>query len=142
MHRSDEAVSTIMQREFVTLTPEDHLDLADDVMRLGRIRHMPVVEDKRLVGIVSQRDLLSASLSRMLQFEPQQRRTFMKSVQVSEAMVRDVIHVEPETPLREVVRLLIRHKIGCIPVVDSTGEPVGLVTEVDLLRAIYDVGDA
>lgn len=139
MSRAD-PVSEIMQREFVSLGVGDHLDLADDVMRLGRIRHMPVIDGKRLVGIVSQRDLLSASLSKMLDFDLAQRRTFMRSVQISEAMTRDVVSVPPDTPIREVARLMIRHKIGCIPVVQDE-EPVGMVTEVDLLRAIYGVGD-
>lgn len=140
MSCAEDPVSGIMQREFVSLGVGDHLDLADDVMRLGRIRHMPVIDGKRLVGIVSQRDLLSASLSKMLDFDPAQRRTFMRSVQISEAMTRDVVSVAPDTPIREVARLMIRHKIGCIPVAQDE-EPVGMVTEVDLLRAIYDVGD-
>ena len=137
MSRSEDPVSDIMQREFVSLEVTDNLDLADDVMRLGRIRHMPVLESKRLVGIVSQRDLLSASLSKVLAFDAGERRTFMSSVKVSEAMTRHVVSVSPETAIREVARLMIRHKIGCIPVVREDGEPVGLVTEVDLLRAIY-----
>lgn len=141
MSRANDPVSDVMQREFVTLAVGDHLDLADDVMRLGRIRHMPVTDGKSLVGIVSQRDLLSASLSRLLEFDPAERRTFMRSIQVSEVMTRDVISVSPETSLGEVVRLMIRHKIGCVPVVGGGGEPLGLVTEVDLLRAFYDVSD-
>ena len=88
---SDQPVSQIMQREFVTLQLGDHLDLADDVMNLGRIRHMPVLEKERLAGIVSQRDLLAASLSRALEFDPEQRRTFLKSVEVAEVMTRDVV---------------------------------------------------
>lgn len=141
MSRAEDPVSEIMQQEFVSLGVEDHLDLAEDVMRLGRVRHMPVIEGKRLVGIVSQRDLLSASLSKMLDFDSAQRRTFMRAVQVSEAMTRDVVTVSPETPIREVARLMIRHKIGCVPVVRDGDEPVGLVTEVDLLRAVYDLVD-
>ena len=63
MKRYDELVNRFMQTEFVTLQPSDRLDFADDVMKLGQIRHMPVVEGDRVVGVVSQRDLLAASLS-------------------------------------------------------------------------------
>ena len=77
----------------------------------------------------------------MLDFDPAHRRTFMRAVQVSEAMSRDVVSVAADTSIREVARLMIRHKIGCIPVVQDDGEPVGLVTEVDLLRAVYDLDD-
>jgi CBS domain-containing protein len=137
--RPDVPVSEVMREEFVSLKATDRLDFADDVMKLGRIRHMPVLEDEKLVGIVSQRDLLAASLSRALEFEPEHRRTFLRSVEVSEVMTRSVVSVSPETPLGEVARLMIRHKVGCVPVVDAGGTPVGLVTETDLLRAAYDL---
>jgi CBS domain-containing protein len=130
-----------MTTEFVTLQAADHLDLAEDVMNLGRIRHMPVLEDGRLVGIVSERDLLASSLSKSLEFGDRERRTFMKSVDVSEVMTGDVIYVEPSTPIREAARTMIRQRIGCLPVVDERGEPVGLITETDLLRAAYPALD-
>ncbi len=128
-------VSEVMQAEVATLAPGDRLDLADDVMQLGRVRHMPVLEHGRLVGIVSSRDLLAASLSKALSFDPKQRRTFLRSVDVSEVMVRDVISVEPDATLREVALLMIGHKIGCVPVAKPDGTLLGLVTETDLLRA-------
>lgn len=133
----DAPCSEIMTTEFVTLQVADHLDLAEDVMNLGRIRHMPVLEDGRLVGIVSERDLLASSLSKSLEFGDRERRTFMKSVDVSEVMTGDVICVEPSTPIREAARTMIRQRIGCLPVVDERGEPLGLITETDLLRAAY-----
>jgi CBS domain-containing protein len=126
-----------MRREFVSLKATDRLDFADDILTLGRIRHLPVLADGQLIGIVSQRDLLAHSLTKALNFEARDRRTFLKSVDVSEAMTRDVIAVDSETPLEEAARLLIRHRIGCLPVVDRAGVPVGIVTETDLLRAAY-----
>lgn len=137
MTRSDRPVSEIMRTQFVTLKTEDRLDLAEDVMKLGRIRHMPVLDGKRLVGVVSQRDLLAASLSRALDFEASHRRSFLKSVAVEEVMTRDVVTVTPETPIGEAAMLMIRRKIGCVPVVNSEGAAVGLVTETDLLRSAY-----
>ena len=89
MEPTDQPVSTVMQTEFVAVKPGDHLDFVDDVMKLGRIRHMPVIDDGKLVGVVSQRDLLAASLSRALDFESQQRRSFMRSVEVGEVMARN-----------------------------------------------------
>ena len=66
-----------MQPEVVTLDASDSLSLADDVMRLGRIRHMPVVADGRLVGILSQRDLFRAAISSVLQFRPAAEREWL-----------------------------------------------------------------
>jgi CBS domain-containing protein len=131
-----------MRRDFVTLSPGDKLDLADDVMKLGRIRHMPVLDGERLVGVVSQRDLLAASLSKALDFEARERRVFLRSVAVEEAMSRDPITVSPETSAGDAARLLVRRKIGCLPVVDAGGATVGLVTETDLLRSAYEVDEA
>ena len=139
MLRPDAPVSEVMREEFVSLKATDRLDFADDIMKLGRIRHMPVLDGEKLVGIVSQRDLLAASLSRALEFEPEQRRTFLRSVEVSEVMTRNVVSVSPDTPLSEVARLMIRHKVGCIPVVHASGTPVGIVTETDMLRAAYEL---
>jgi CBS domain-containing protein len=130
-------IEDVMRREFVSLRIGDRLDLAEDIMSLGRVRHMPVMEEGRLVGIVSQRDLLAHSLSKALDFAPQDRRTFLKSVDVSEAMTRNVITIEASASLEEAARLMIRHRVGCLPVLAEGGEPIGIVTETDLIRAAY-----
>ena len=105
-------------------------------MDLGRVRHFPVLQDGGLVGIVSQRDLMAASLTRVLDFEGAHRRAFLHSVEVREVMTRSVRTVTPDTTLAEVARLLDRHKIGCVVVMDGE-RPVGLVTETDLLARAY-----
>jgi len=133
----DTAVERIMQREFATVRSDERLDFVDDVMALGRVRHMPVVDDGKLVGVVSQRDLLAASLSRVLSFDAQERRTFLRSIDVREVMAGRPITVAPSTSLADAAALMLRHKIGCLPVVGPGGEAVGLVTETDLLRAAY-----
>ena len=135
--KPDSAVEHIMQREFASVRSDERLDFVDDVMALGRVRHMPVVDDGKLVGVVTQRDLLAASLSRVLDFDRQERRTFLRSVDVKEVMAGRPITVAPNATLAEAAALLLRHKIGCLPVVGSGGEALGLVTETDLLRAAY-----
>jgi CBS domain-containing protein len=124
-----------MKTEVATLTVHDRLDLAEDVMRLGRVRHMPVLDGTRLVGIVSSRDLLAASLSRVLEFEASDRRAFLRSVEVAEVMSHDLITAERDATLREAAALMVRHRIGCIPVVAPDRTFLGLVTETDLLTA-------
>lgn len=141
MSASEQTLGEIMRTQFVTLKPDERLDLADDVMKLGRIRHMPVLEGTQLAGIVSQRDLLAASLSRALEFEVPHRRSFLRSVSAKEVMARDVVTATPETSLGEAARIMIRRKIGCLPVLDAEKALVGLVTETDLLRAAYAPGD-
>jgi len=131
-------IETIMRTEFASLRPEDRLDLADQVMKLGRVRHLPVLDgDGRVVGIVSNRDLLEASLTSVLSFESSERRGFLRSIGVSEVMTADVETVGPLTPLVVAAGRLIRNKIGCLPVVREDGTMIGLVTETDLLIAAY-----
>lgn len=135
-------VSEVMRRDFVSLEAHDKLDFADQVMRLGRIRHLPVLSGGRLVGIVSSRDLLAASLSRVLHFARNQQASFLSMVEVAEVMTREVRSVPPETSLSEAARLMLRHKIGCLVVTDAEGTAVGLLTETDLLREAYLPGEA
>jgi CBS domain-containing protein len=136
----DTTVEAVMQREFASVRSDERLDFVDDVMALGRVRHMPVVDGGQLVGVVTQRDLLAASLSRALDFDAQERRTFLRSVNVGEVMSKKPITVTPSATLRDAAQLLLRHKIGCLPVVGSRGEALGLLTETDLLRAAYAEG--
>lgn len=133
----ERTVGEAMQTEVVTLGSGDRLDLADDIMRLGRIRHMPVLEGERVVGIVSSRDLLAASLSKALDFEPAQRRTFLHSIEVREAMTSEVLSTGPDALLREAAETMLKRQIGCLPVVDADGNLVGLLTETDLVRVAF-----
>lgn len=130
-------VKEIMVREVATLNVDDELSLANDIMKLGRIRHLPVVEGKKLVGIISERDLFRSSLMRALGHEPGKTREVMKAVRIKDVMVRDVVTISPEAEVKEAVRLMLQHKIGCLPVVVGQ-ELVGLITETDILRLFME----
>jgi acetoin utilization protein AcuB len=134
-------VREIMETEVAVLSPDERLDLAEDVMRLGRIRHLPVVENGRVVGVVSSRDLLASSLSQVLDFDPKRRRIFLRSIEVKEVMASKAVTVAPEASLREAGESMLRHRIGCLPVAKEDGALIGLVTETDLLRALVLGGD-
>jgi len=133
----ERSAESVMVRDFVSVGPEERLDLVDDVMKLGRVRHLPVLDDGRLVGIVSQRDVLAASLSKALAHEPREGRDFMRSVLVSEVMTRSPLSVTPDVPISHVARLMVEEKIGCVIVTDGNARAVGLVTDTDLLETLY-----
>lgn len=134
----DRPVAAIMRREFASLHAEDRLDLAEQVMKVGRVRHLPVLDqDGHVVGIVSSRDLLEASLSSVLDVDPASRHGFLRSVTVAEVMRHDVETVEESTSLLGAASRMVRHKIGCLPIVRADGVMTGLVTETDLLIAAY-----
>ena len=134
-------VSDIMQPSPMTVRADDGMDMTEDLMSLARVRHLPVLDGERLVGVVSLRDLLAYSLTRALDFEPRERRVFLKSVDVREAMSRRLITVGPNASQAEAAALMLRNRIGCLPVVDPDGALVGIVTETDLLRAAYGGGE-
>ncbi|MGQ4810117.1 hypothetical protein NKDENANG_03563 [Candidatus Entotheonellaceae bacterium PAL068K] len=96
------------------------------------IRHIPVVEEGSIVGLVTQRDLFKARMSSTMGYGEKGQRSFLHTVQVKEIMVYPVITVSPETSLGEAVDLMIREGIGCLPVVND-GKPVGIITKTDLL---------
>lgn len=134
---SGRSVADVMQPVFATVQSDELMDLVHDVMCLGRVRHLPVVDGGRVVGVVSQRDLLAAGLSQALEFDGAQRRTFLRSVAVSEAMTGEPITASAELSLGEAAHLLLRHRIGCLPVIDEKGVAIGILSETDLLRAAY-----
>ncbi len=135
---SDLTVNEIMETQVVSLGADDALDLADDIMRLGRIRHMPVVEAGRLVGVLSQRDLLRAAVSSVLHFEPGPEREWLAKIHVREVMATSVHSVRANATVNDAAELMVRERIGCLPVVggDSGDELIGLVSESDCLRLL------
>lgn len=125
-------VKDIMVKEVATLDIEDELSLANDIMRLGRIRHLPVVSGEALVGIISERDLFRSSLAQALGYRNKDTREVMKTLHIKDVMVRQVITVSPETDLKDAVALMAERKIGCLPVVHDN-KLMGLITETDIL---------
>ncbi|MEW6615493.1 MAG: CBS domain-containing protein [Thermodesulfobacteriota bacterium] len=126
-------VKDIMSEEVITLEVDEELSLADDIMQLGRIRHLPVVENGKLVGIISQRDLFKSSLASVMGFGEKAKRDFLKTVAVKEVMVKKVITISPDADIKEAGRIMLEKKIGCLPVVGND-KLVGLITETDILK--------
>lgn len=127
-------VADIMSTDVVTLIEDETLAHAKSCMDRGRIRHLPVVHDGKLVGLVTHRDLLAASFSIFAEVEPAEQRRIFVRVPVVEAMHRDVVTVGPQTSVAEAARILLDNKYGCLPVVDDSGRLLGIVTEADFLR--------
>jgi CBS domain-containing protein len=127
-----------MQREVVTMLASDRLHLADDVMRLGRIRHLPVTDGDQVVGILSQRDLFRAAISSMLQLGHAAEQQFLATVPVQAVMTPAPVTIGPDATIRAAVRIMLERKIGCLPVVED-GRLVGLISESDCLRHLEHV---
>ena len=130
-------VLDVMTADPTTLKRNDKLTLADDIMRLGRVRHLPVVDDdgEILVGIVTQRDLFRDALAQALGYGKHAQRKILDTLSVKDVMATEVVTTSPDTSLIEAARLLTERKIGCLPVVDN-GRLVGILTEGDFVALV------
>ena len=130
-------VRDVMSADPTTLKRNDKLTLADDIMRLGRVRHLPVLDDdgQALVGIVSQRDLFRDALAHALGYGKHAQRKMLDTLSVKDVMNTDVATTGPDTSLVEAARILTERKIGCLPVVEK-GRLVGILTEGDFVALI------
>lgn len=127
-------VEKCMQRRPVTVSPQDTLRGAWQIIRERRVRHLPVVERGRLVGIVTDRDLRQALPSRAVGLEIHEAPHLAEKVRIWEVMARAVVTISREAPIEEAARLLLKYRIGGLPVLK--GETlVGIITKTDLLRA-------
>ncbi len=124
------AVADFMTKDLVTVREVDDLALAESLLRLGGIRHLPVVRDRKLVGILTHRDVLRSGLS---------GRTTARAVPVSEVMTPEPMSIAPNTGLAAAARLMLERKFGCLPVCEEDGTLVGIVTEADFVRFAADV---
>ena len=127
-------VHELMCVDLVTLTEDDTLAHAEQCMRRGRIRHLPVIRGSQLVGLVTHRDLLAASFSMFAEIGRGEQRRVFSTIFVKDLMHQDVVTVSPELPVAEAARLLLRSKFGCLPVVNDHTDLVGIITEADFLR--------
>ncbi|PYM81641.1 MAG: hypothetical protein DME13_19515 [Candidatus Rokuibacteriota bacterium] len=115
----------IMSRQLVTVTPDTPLSEARHLLAEHRIRRLPVIAGRRLVGIVSDRDVRSASARH-------------DRTPVAQIMTRNVVTATSQMRVDEAARIMLDGRFGGLPVVDG-GELTGIVTETDLLRALIDV---
>jgi CBS domain-containing protein len=126
-------VRDIMSTKMVTISESDTLSTVEDIMTLGHVRHMPVVHAGKLVGVVSERDLLRASLSNLTGFGKHERRAFLHAVEIARVMSAPPVTIGSDATVEEAARIMAERKIGCLPVVQGD-RLVGLLTETDVLR--------
>ena len=128
-------LSEIMSRGLITVDKNASLRRARRILDQYRIRHLLVMDGKRLVGIVTDRDLRQAAPSSKSPLTISERQEFMDELKVVEVMSRKLITASPDTTVREAARVMVSEKIGCLPVVNGN-QLVGIVTETDLLEML------
>jgi acetoin utilization protein AcuB len=104
------------------------------------VRHLPVLDDGELVGIVSDRDLRSFHPNALMELEHPQEIRRLLAQPISTVMSSDVVSVDPETEISEVIDIMLEQKIGAVPVVDTdTDKLVGIISYMDVIRAARDL---
>jgi len=129
-------VIDVMTRDPITLSPTETVGQADELMTQNKFRQIPIVMNKELVGIVTDRDIRSFLSGSLLASPHDRDRAF--NTRIREIMTSEPITVSPEDDLQEVIELLIEEKMGGIPVVDDNEGLVGIVTYVDVLRCFLN----
>lgn len=136
-------VSEIMTRDVITLFEEDNLERVNQELGVFRFRHLPVIDDGKVVGILSQQDLLRATFAGSGDGVGGGGRArearFLEETFVRDVMHTDVMTVHPEAPVGEAAKRMLQNGFGVLPVVDADGMLVGILTENDIVRAASDV---
>ncbi|MDY6908969.1 MAG: CBS and ACT domain-containing protein [Thermodesulfobacteriota bacterium] len=134
-------ISRSMTRKVFTLKPGDSLIHAREFMKANRIQHVPVVDpEDHVVGVITDRDLRTALPSSLYyQTGSPEERAKLERFRVEDVMTQDVILLSVRETIQDALLLILKHDIGCLPVVDEAQKLVGIVTVKDLLRSFVSV---
>ena len=128
-------VADCMTKNPVTIRPDAGMDEAEKLMDEGHFRRLPVVEDGKLVGFFTNRDLLRASPSSATTSDRHEVRTLLAKIKVADVMQKNVISVTDTMTIEEAALILERKKIGGLPVLSEGGDLAGIISSTDIFRA-------
>lgn len=132
-------VANRMTKNPVTVTPDASLDDALLAMKKGKFRRLPVVEEGRLVGFCSDKDLMRVTPSPATTLSRYEEKSLLAKLKVAEIMNKDVVSVSEDATIEEAALLMYDKKIGGLPVVSKVGAVVGIITETDVFKTFVDV---
>jgi len=130
----------IMTQDVVTVDRREPLHRAMSLLAELDVRHLPVLDGEKLVGMLSDRDLREAGLFDALVDVESEGARSLRDAPIADAMHTDLVSIDPETALPDMIDLMVEQKVGALPVVDEhTGRLVGIVSYVDVLRTAAGV---
>ena len=127
-----------MSKPVISIPPEMPINEAINLMRTKQIRRTPVVKEGKLVGIVSDKDLLNASPSPATSLSVWEMNYLLSKITVKDVMTTRVLTVKEDTPIEEAARIMADNKIGGMPVVRDQ-QVVGIITETDLFKILLEL---
>ena len=128
-------VAEIMSKDIEVVDRNDNLRSVEERMATKKLRHLPVLEQGEVVGMVTQRDLFKAAMSSTMGYGEKAQQAYLQSVRVKEIMTYPVVTVSPDTSIAAAADMMINKGIGCLPVVDNQ-QLIGIITKTDLLRCL------
>jgi len=131
-------VADWMTRQVVTVAPDDSISHAMHAMRERGIKHLPVVRDGALLGVISDRDIKAYSPSKGTSLDVYEINYLLAKARVKDAMGARLTTTTPETPIEEAALVLCEMNIGCLPVVEGD-VLVGIISDRDIFRALVDI---
>jgi acetoin utilization protein AcuB len=134
-------IERIMTSSLLVAHPNTTVTDAQDTMQREKIHHLPIVhaETKKLLGIVSEKDLLYASPSPASTLDVWEMTKLLSRLTVDKVMTKEVVTVTADDIVENAARIMVDRDIGCLPVVDKAGIPIGIITESDLFRIFIDL---
>jgi len=127
-----------MSKPVITVSPDLPINEALTMMKQDHIRRMPVIQDGKLVGIVSDKDLLNASPSPATSLSVWELNYLLSKITVKDVMTKKVITIDVKTPIEEAARIMADNKIGGMPVLRDS-KVVGIITETDLFKILLEL---
>jgi acetoin utilization protein AcuB len=130
-------VGSIMTRRVVSVEMDDRLDVVKKIFDTLKFHHLLVLDDRgKLKGVVSDRDLLKALSPYVGSAAENARDTATLNKRVHQIMSRNLITLHARAPLSEAVKLFLERRISCIPIIDETNKPVGILSWRDVLKTL------
>ena len=128
-------VQQIMTKKVVTIELDDSLAMVKEIFDNLKFHHLLVVESNKLVGVVSDRDLLKALSPNLGSISATLKDEATLNKRVHQIMTSKLVTLHPDATISDAVNLFNTHKVSCIPVVDNEFRPLGIVSWRDILRA-------
>jgi len=128
-----------MSKDPITINDDTSMMKAIHLMKQNRFRRLPVLQEGRLVGIVSDRDLKEASPSKATTLDVHELYYLLSELQVKDIMSRDPITVAPDDTVEHAAQLMLENTISGLPVTDEKGAVVGILTQSDVFRAFMHI---
>lgn len=131
-------VKDFMTRKVVYVSPDTTVAHTADMMREQGLRRLPVIENDRLVGVVTERTMAEASPSKVTSLSIYEMNYLLNKTKIRDIMARDVVTVSPYASLEDAVYAMMKNQVGILPVVEA-GQVFGVITEKDVFKAFLEV---